>query len=319
MRLYSSTYQVIIFYSFLSGLLHFANAWQLDQSCNAYDPNGITNAVNEAISLANFAVIRGQAAANSRSAIPPDVLKHYMGSSGLSPFTCNFPISYYRGKAFVANNVLDAMGLVPGATSGSISKSTFVIKCTTAHFVLDAPMPNGQDTYVDTQWRTSRYTKGRCSPQEAAFTYRSHAQNDNDPKWVIVLCDGAFPAALGQPSKVIGTDWSQRIWNGDAFDTMWDYLSTTILHEIMHTLNDGTIGGTLPSGGPERTSWDGIGTLSDTDKVGNAESYSALASILWIRPNTLLSNGYFGPLLRFDQQPPIPDSMHGQWPVDDDE
>ncbi|KAF2425507.1 hypothetical protein EJ08DRAFT_398162 [Tothia fuscella] len=273
----------------------------IDASCNRYDPQALRNAVREAAQIAKNGVHRANVGLYpisgnqdvKKGGIPKELLEHYMGPGDDSL------VSFRKGME---------LSLAALSTDGH-----FVIKCGTAHLE-ERVATNGQKVYLDSEGQNMLFLKGRCTPNEMALTYRRHYPGNN-AKWVIVLCEGPKPAALSHSEKVIGTDWNMRNWENIAYDTLWDYVSTTVLHESMPTIQDGVIAGILNSGRKEETSWDAIGELEHSDKVYNAESYSALASVLWMRQHSYQNNGRFGPILPFDKQSPAWDDRHGAWPI----
>ncbi|KAK4505849.1 hypothetical protein PRZ48_003814 [Zasmidium cellare] len=114
-----------------------------------------------------------------------------------------------------------------------------------------------------------------CNPNVAATTYLTgYSRTPNagnaplGPSHVIALCGDVLGQAMFR-RNTIGTDWSQRRWEGQSFDILAQYLTPTLLHEGMHVAGRSA----------EMYEWSNIVTSNrNDDKQANSDSYAILAS-----------------------------------------
>ncbi|PPJ50080.1 hypothetical protein CBER1_05047 [Cercospora berteroae] len=248
------------------------SAYQIHSSCNGMNFN-VQAAVDEAKAIAEYAEFRMR---ENRPALG-DIVKELLGSGnqGRTKFRDNM------------NNVESGFGPYTGQWSaGNTNDPTIVIRCDASHLAA-FPLPQQPNGYTPTLFEDRDFPnmpKLADGPNNLA----------TGPSHVIVICAGVNDASR---NKVTGTQdtWRTRDWSNVQFLDFDQYLSFTLLHEIMHVSNPG-LTDTLASGRAEAYGWHDInGLATNADKQSNADSYALLATALYMKRHTISANsGSFG-------------------------
>jgi hypothetical protein len=127
-----------------------------------------------------------------------------------------------------------------------------------------------------------------CNPGTAAFTVETGVLPGTGPHHHVYLCPslGNAAGAMGLPLSRIHDGWRFMKWDDVDYDQFMGYMSQVLTHEFSHII-DNTI---IDHGMPGYT-FAGIQTLTPQQKNTNAHSFSYSVVGLWLRHNTMGSQG----------------------------
>ncbi|KAF4554425.1 Hypothetical protein D9617_4g001790 [Elsinoe fawcettii] len=275
-------------------ILDVVKAFIIDDTCASIDRQNIISAVDEALSIAEYA---GWRIVADRNTLDP-FLKQVLGDNADAG-------DVYTKRMTSLADVAGPLTAAPfkGPSDRGLDQHVLFRCGDRAAQQSTKKSDKWYDRDFKNRFPLLRYTATNptnipvCAPGILAMTANTKQPDgkpvEQMPHHIIYLCDNALKQ---QPT--MGTEWKSIMWTGIPVEQTAKYLSGTIVHELLHAQvaddKKPDLLGALPSRATEKYKFSEIISLSNDDKIANTHGYTLLATTSYIKKYQIGTSGEMG-------------------------